>query len=211
MFFWFISEVEGGRTVVNIVLLANVFCTVTWWYEVEDDFLGIFGDEEDELLVIVDIWNARNGRANEDELILRVVAFVLLEEIRWIAIGNCEGIVCVSSVFFSLEILRDTAQRCIFRLIILFVDIDRSFSTNGVRFIDVLIEVCLSEEEFTSSVCGGVSAASLPFDWLSKPSSDVSKSDCNTGIVVVVQTSTFDSSATFDISGNCNKWENLFQ
>ncbi len=50
----------------------------------------------------------------------------------------------VSSVSFSFQIRRDTAQRCICRLdrrrraVLLFVDINRKFSAEGVRFVNAL-------------------------------------------------------------------------
>jgi hypothetical protein len=53
----------------------------------------------------------------------------------------------VSSVSFSFQIRRDTAQRCICRLdriqiavLLLFVDVDRKLSTDGVRFVNVLFD-----------------------------------------------------------------------
>jgi len=59
--------------------------------------------------------------------------------------GEVAGVFDVSSVSFSVQILRDTAQRCICRLdrivtavlLLLFADVDRKLSADGVRFVYV--------------------------------------------------------------------------
>ncbi len=144
----FLSKIDEGRTVVRTVLLANAFSTVNGWRGTDDDFLGNL--TEDWLVLIVGIWNARNG-----PVIVRDWLFDL-EEIKWISSRTC-----------AVEILRDTAQRWIFRLRLLLVDIDRRFSIDTARLILI----------FSWSLKGIVwlfeaDLVSLTFDWLPKPSSN---------------------------------------
>jgi hypothetical protein len=86
------------------------------------------------------------------EVVVAVVVTVDDEETSSGSTKVCDGggevarFFNVSSVSFSFQIRRDTAQRCICLLdrieiaALLFVDVDRKLSADGVRFVNVLLD-----------------------------------------------------------------------
>jgi hypothetical protein len=126
LFVEFLSKIDEGRTVV---LLENTFSTVNEWRGrgTDDDFLGDLTEES--LGIIIGIWSARNGPL-KDWLFVR-------EEIK-----------CISSWTFAVGILRETAQRWIFRWRVLLVVIDRMFSIDTARL--VLVGFLSMDDAFES-------------------------------------------------------------
>jgi hypothetical protein len=108
-------------------------------------FLGFVDDKRRFIIVVV----------VAAVVVLEVVVVVVAVEDEETSSGSVEvggggeevvRIFDVSSVSFSFQIRRDTAQRCICRLdrmaiaALLFVDVNRKLSADGVRFENVLFD-----------------------------------------------------------------------
>lgn len=140
-----------------------VVAVETFWQELawprREGALRIIGEFE-RVDVSVNEWRLRilfldfveDKRRLVVEVVVAVVVTVDDEETSSGSTKVCDGggevarFFNVSSVSFSFQIRRDTAQRCICLLdrieiaALLFVDVDRKLSADGVRFVNVLLD-----------------------------------------------------------------------